>query len=180
VTVCQALFVAPCSHVFHYRCIRPMLERHYPSFSCPMCRTFADLEAEPDPDEEYPTLNEVLDAGDVSSGDDEDVRAHYSEPETAKERKGIRRKRLEIDTNVHGGLSVRDDLRTVVATRSSDAIHASPNGLETLVTTPNLSPRASPVPPPLSSLTPSRSTPIDGARNIRFGAASSSSWLPDD
>ncbi|ODO11055.1 hypothetical protein I350_01657 [Cryptococcus amylolentus CBS 6273] len=44
VTVCQSLFIAPCSHVFHYKCIRPLLMQHYPAFSCPLCRTFANLE----------------------------------------------------------------------------------------------------------------------------------------
>lgn len=40
----QALFIAPCSHAFHYKCIRPLLETHHPAFSCPLCRTFANLE----------------------------------------------------------------------------------------------------------------------------------------
>ncbi|EDR09857.1 uncharacterized protein LACBIDRAFT_325720 [Laccaria bicolor S238N-H82] len=44
VTIRQALFIAPCSHTFHYKCIRPLLESHHPGFSCPLCRTFADLE----------------------------------------------------------------------------------------------------------------------------------------
>ncbi|WWC90468.1 uncharacterized protein L201_005404 [Kwoniella dendrophila CBS 6074] len=44
VTVCQSLFIAPCSHVFHYKCIRPLLLQHHPGFSCPLCRTFANLE----------------------------------------------------------------------------------------------------------------------------------------
>ncbi|KAI5118371.1 hypothetical protein M0805_008699 [Coniferiporia weirii] len=44
VTVHQSLFIAPCSHVFHYKCIRPMLHMHHPGFSCPLCRTFANLE----------------------------------------------------------------------------------------------------------------------------------------
>lgn len=42
---CQALFVAPCSHVFHYKCIRPLLINHHPGLSCPICRSYADLEA---------------------------------------------------------------------------------------------------------------------------------------
>lgn len=33
----QALFVAPCQHTFHYKCIRPLLN-HYPGFQCPCCR----------------------------------------------------------------------------------------------------------------------------------------------
>jgi hypothetical protein len=44
VTIRQALFIAPCSHTFHYKCIRPLIEAHHPSFSCPLCRTYADLE----------------------------------------------------------------------------------------------------------------------------------------
>ncbi|KZV81410.1 SMAD/FHA domain-containing protein, partial [Exidia glandulosa HHB12029] len=46
VTVCQALFIAPCSHAFHYKCIRPLLTMHHPGFNCPLCRTFADLNAD--------------------------------------------------------------------------------------------------------------------------------------
>ncbi|CAG8443192.1 6200_t:CDS:2 [Funneliformis caledonium] len=42
---CQALFLAPCSHVFHYKCIRPLLVNYHPGFLCPLCRSFADLDA---------------------------------------------------------------------------------------------------------------------------------------
>ncbi|KAI7864992.1 hypothetical protein BDF14DRAFT_1731201 [Spinellus fusiger] len=41
----QALFITPCSHMYHYRCIRPILEQNPPGFSCPLCRTYSDLEA---------------------------------------------------------------------------------------------------------------------------------------
>lgn len=55
VTIRQALFIAPCSHAFHYKCIRPLLEKHTTAFSCPLCRSFADLEedveVEPEADE---------------------------------------------------------------------------------------------------------------------------------
>ncbi|KAF9101209.1 hypothetical protein BGX27_011566, partial [Mortierella sp. AM989] len=40
----QSLFVAPCSHVYHYKCIRPLLMSNHPGFLCPLCRTFADLD----------------------------------------------------------------------------------------------------------------------------------------
>ncbi|CEP11323.1 hypothetical protein [Parasitella parasitica] len=40
----QALFVAPCSHTFHYKCLRPLLANH-PGFACPLCRNYADLDA---------------------------------------------------------------------------------------------------------------------------------------
>ncbi|KAK5098357.1 hypothetical protein LTS08_006490 [Lithohypha guttulata] len=48
---CQFLFVAPCAHAWHYKCIRPMLEgrnSYYPQFQCPNCRAYADLEADVD------------------------------------------------------------------------------------------------------------------------------------
>lgn len=41
----QALFIAPCSHIYHYRCLRPLLAQNYPGFSCPLCRTYSNLEA---------------------------------------------------------------------------------------------------------------------------------------
>ena len=47
---CQSLFVAPCSHVWHFKCIRPILtdSKNYPQFLCPNCRAVADLEADID------------------------------------------------------------------------------------------------------------------------------------
>ena len=47
---CQSLFVAPCSHVWHFKCIRTLLNDHktYPQFLCPNCRAVTDLEAEVD------------------------------------------------------------------------------------------------------------------------------------
>ncbi|KAK1094557.1 hypothetical protein LTR48_000106 [Friedmanniomyces endolithicus] len=53
VAPCQALFVAPCSHVWHYQCVRNLIHGpHYPNFLCPNCRFMADLEADIEPPEE--------------------------------------------------------------------------------------------------------------------------------
>ncbi|KAI9298048.1 SMAD/FHA domain-containing protein, partial [Neoconidiobolus thromboides FSU 785] len=41
----QALFVSPCCHTFHYKCIYRLLIDG-PSFVCPLCRTYADLDAD--------------------------------------------------------------------------------------------------------------------------------------
>lgn len=41
----QALFVAPCSHTYHFKCIRSLLVQNYPNFLCCICRKYADLEA---------------------------------------------------------------------------------------------------------------------------------------
>ena len=64
VNVCKAVFISPCSHAFHYRCIRPLLELHHPGFSCPLCRTFANLDSEVETAEQP----EVEDSADFSSG----------------------------------------------------------------------------------------------------------------
>ncbi|KAI1004430.1 hypothetical protein K3495_g3784 [Podosphaera aphanis] len=46
---CQSLFVAPCSHTWHYKCIRVIINGPiWPHFICPNCRNVADLEAETD------------------------------------------------------------------------------------------------------------------------------------
>ncbi|KAK1223621.1 hypothetical protein PQX77_013518, partial [Marasmius sp. AFHP31] len=67
VTIRQALFIAPCSHAFHYKCIRPLLENHHPAFSCPLCRTFADLEEDVEVEIEY---EEEPEADDQEMADD--------------------------------------------------------------------------------------------------------------
>ncbi|KAK4505548.1 hypothetical protein PRZ48_003511 [Zasmidium cellare] len=56
VAPCQALFVAPCSHVWHYKCVRNLIHGpQWPNFVCPNCRFVADLDAdvEQPEDEEY-------------------------------------------------------------------------------------------------------------------------------
>src|SRR5438045_7842114 len=66
---CQSLFVAACAHVWHYKCIRPMLEGKsstYPHFQCPNCRAWTDLSAEVDVAEE--DLGEWME----TAGDSED------------------------------------------------------------------------------------------------------------
>lgn len=60
VAINQALFIAPCSHTFHYKCIRPLLDVHHPAFNCPLCRTFADLEEDVEVDID-PELDMIAD-----------------------------------------------------------------------------------------------------------------------
>lgn len=48
---CQALFISPCSHTWHYKCIRPIIIKSYPQFYCPNCRTMCDLETDLDEDD---------------------------------------------------------------------------------------------------------------------------------
>jgi E3 ubiquitin-protein ligase DMA1/2 len=58
---CQSLFVAPCSHVWHYKCIRPILQGPTaPSFLCPNCRAVTDLEADIDDIQDFPASDSEL------------------------------------------------------------------------------------------------------------------------
>lgn len=51
------MFVAPCSHTWHYKCVRRIINGPtWPTFNCPNCRAVADLEADvedPFPDAEW-------------------------------------------------------------------------------------------------------------------------------
>jgi hypothetical protein len=72
VTIRQALFIAPCSHTFHYKCIKPLLDSHHPAFSCPLCRSFADLDE--DVEVELPESDYAL----LANGDN-DYTDHHSD-----------------------------------------------------------------------------------------------------
>lgn len=92
---CQALFVAPCSHVWHYKCVHTFIhEANYPNFLCPNCRAVADLEADVEqPEDLYEEsipegflddehdLSEGVKLGDDSAGHSSDNRddLHHSE-----------------------------------------------------------------------------------------------------
>ena len=41
----QALFLSPCSHCFHFKCIRHIISETGQMFPCPVCRQVANLEA---------------------------------------------------------------------------------------------------------------------------------------
>ncbi|CCC71139.1 hypothetical protein NCAS_0G02520 [Naumovozyma castellii] len=42
---CQAIFISPCAHSWHFHCIRRLVMLSYPQFVCPNCRSACDLEA---------------------------------------------------------------------------------------------------------------------------------------
>jgi hypothetical protein len=73
VAPCQALFVSPCSHVWHFKCIRSLINGpNYPNFLCPNCRFSADLEADVEPPEDYEEDLEEIDTADMMVDDDDD------------------------------------------------------------------------------------------------------------
>lgn len=76
---CQSLFVAPCSHTWHYKCVRRIINGpQWPTFVCPNCRAVADLEAdvdEPIGDGDW----EELDAAEDADASEE---SHDAEPQS--------------------------------------------------------------------------------------------------
>ncbi|GLB40853.1 putative RING-like zinc finger [Lyophyllum shimeji] len=116
VTIRQALFIAPCSHTFHYKCIRPLLEAHHPAFSCPLCRTFADLDDDVEVEVEYP------DEEDAEGGDDDSVgagegRAASADLDAARRRMSVpgtyedepEEETDEVMLDAHGGGGVESE-----------------------------------------------------------------------
>ncbi|KAF2787040.1 hypothetical protein K505DRAFT_258575 [Melanomma pulvis-pyrius CBS 109.77] len=76
---CQSLFVAPCSHVWHYKCIRPILNGPtWPNFLCPNCRAVADLEAD------------VEDPGEFEEWDDDAAREEAESKANGEEKQDDR------------------------------------------------------------------------------------------
>jgi len=59
----QALFIAPCSHCFHYKCINPILSSG-DMFLCPVCRQVANLKASVSSDSLFDIDDELLEGED--------------------------------------------------------------------------------------------------------------------
>ncbi|OCL07719.1 hypothetical protein AOQ84DRAFT_294567 [Glonium stellatum] len=79
---CQSLFVAPCSHVWHYKCIRPILNGPtWPNFLCPNCRAVADLEADVEEPNEYEEWDEELEKTAETSNASEEAQAEDGAPQ---------------------------------------------------------------------------------------------------
>lgn len=72
----QALFLAPCSHCFHYKCATPLLGAGF-MFQCPMCRQVANLDATVASDDQSEVSECDMQEADPSSEEDEDVDAMF-------------------------------------------------------------------------------------------------------
>ncbi|KAF1801986.1 hypothetical protein FB192DRAFT_1325630 [Mucor lusitanicus] len=80
----QALFVSPCSHTYHFKCIRPLLQS-YPGFQCPICRTYSDLEASVATDE----ADEVVDGSSSNSSSSNNKHHERSNTQAVEEEEGV-------------------------------------------------------------------------------------------
>ncbi|KZT35750.1 hypothetical protein SISSUDRAFT_1008346 [Sistotremastrum suecicum HHB10207 ss-3] len=132
VSICQAIFLAPCSHAFHYKCIKPLLDMHHPGFSCPLCRTFANL------DEDVEVETEPV----PSSGDGEDMAADdegVEEPPLTRHSNSLEQERdhepdpMGMDRSDEGAIMIDDDVEMLNQSQSHGRpshinTHANPRG----------------------------------------------------
>lgn len=76
----QCLFMAACAHVWHYKCIRRLLNTpDYPMFQCPNCRAWTDLSAEVDDsdDEQRSTRRELPSGTPQNNPENEETRESH-------------------------------------------------------------------------------------------------------
>lgn len=85
---CQSIFISPCSHCWHYKCIRPIVIKSYPQFLCPNCRETCDLEA----DEEE---------SDLEQSEDDDIEIELEKPENLND--------ADENTSIEIENSIEDD-----------------------------------------------------------------------
>lgn len=112
---CQCLFVAPCSHTWHFKCIRALLQGpNYPIFICPNCRAAADLEAEVEDPEDWDQLNDEMEG---------------KENETSEESRS-KEPRLDPPAQVEAGRSSIDRIRTSMERAKASAAERTRSSME--------------------------------------------------
>ncbi|KAK3375404.1 hypothetical protein B0H63DRAFT_278553 [Podospora didyma] len=93
---CQCLFVAPCSHTWHYKCIRTLLNSaSFPIFICPNCRAATDLEAEVEDPEEWEQLDSDEGGDRPEEGPSLQVQANAEAP-PRRSKESVRSARREV------------------------------------------------------------------------------------
>ncbi|KAI8634998.1 hypothetical protein F5Y19DRAFT_470049 [Xylariaceae sp. FL1651] len=137
---CQSLFVAPCSHTWHYKCIREMLHGpSWPIFMCPNCRATADLDAEVDePSDEWQQLSE-------------DAPEEKSEGVAADEGNTLRSATLQLNGESHARHDDPGDLGDITVHFDGTGMPPPPSGplrhtMSGPVAIPNASHRRTPSP----------------------------------
>ncbi|KAK9772660.1 hypothetical protein SCAR479_10711 [Seiridium cardinale] len=138
---CQSLFVAPCSHTWHYKCIRELLlGPSHPIFTCPNCRAAADLDADiEEPDEDWQQLDD--------SGAEDINMESGSPPEAPTNNEG--------ETNLNPSEGAAEEPPSQVASTDGEAgdITMMLDHAPTIQETPPRPEASSPVPIPRTSAT---------------------------
>ena len=126
VTVHQSLFIAPCSHVFHYKCIRPMLNLHHPGFSCPLCRTFANLEEDVEVDFDDGDADADTDNAEASGSGEGPTRSGTTAPDGNRQRETMDVDMLNVSAVLNAANEVAAQLHSADSTSSN--LHPSGSG----------------------------------------------------
>ncbi|CDR43903.1 CYFA0S13e00496g1_1 [Cyberlindnera fabianii] len=95
---CQAVFISPCSHCWHYKCIRPIVVKSYPQFLCPNCRETCDLEADLDEDD---SMDEMEEEEEEEDEQDEHIGIQEEMDEDVVLRQGSNDEILHRGTTIH-------------------------------------------------------------------------------
>ncbi|EAQ91155.1 hypothetical protein CHGG_03090 [Chaetomium globosum CBS 148.51] len=169
---CQCLFVAPCSHTWHYKCIRSLLSSpSFPIFICPNCRAAADLEAEVEDPEEWEQLSDegaVAPQGALLQPPLVDPNSQNSNSPSAprKSRESVRSTRL-FAAQQQQQLQPAEDSNMDLLMSSSPPRQESPPQLDGAVTLadPNLLSHTLSTPMPIPS--PAQRTLPNGRRETR-------------
>ncbi|RMY99218.1 hypothetical protein D0860_08343 [Hortaea werneckii] len=159
---CQALFVAPCGHVWHYKCVRNLVHGpSYPHFLCPNCRFVADLEADVEPDEEeeeeededeeeeegmgFPEDGEeegewepfVADDDAGRGGRDEGLIGDSGENDGERRVSNLSRKREAEETEILNHHHIDNDIPEADADNAANTTDRAPHGPQTTTTNPS-------------------------------------------
>lgn len=70
---CQAIFISPCAHSWHFHCVRRLVILSYPQFMCPNCRSNCDLEATLESESESEFESESENESDIEMNIDVDT-----------------------------------------------------------------------------------------------------------
>ena len=68
---CQAIFISPCSHSWHFHCVRRLVMSSYPQFVCPNCRAACDLEATIESSDSEDALSESEEEEEVAAEEEQ-------------------------------------------------------------------------------------------------------------
>ncbi|KAF2653829.1 hypothetical protein K491DRAFT_602046 [Lophiostoma macrostomum CBS 122681] len=151
---CQSLFVAPCSHVWHYKCIRPILNGPtWPNFLCPNCRAVADLEADVEDLGDFEEWDEAAEALVGQHGPNEDRQT------TPRDSTVPAINPPDSTTQTNGQLSFGDLEAAIANINIADSL----NGIASLSAPGPTTPQRRVSPAPLSSVTQPLAINLTGA-----------------
>jgi E3 ubiquitin-protein ligase DMA1/2 len=122
--------VAPCSHTWHYKCIRSLLQGpSFPIFICPNCRAAADLEAEvEEASEEWQQLESEDETADATTGGPSDRQTVVAPVPRLVETRASMEQRPSGRRSTDRRSTDRRETEAVDATMHLDTMHLDTSG----------------------------------------------------